>query len=1189
MSLFNTLEQLDSFNRLSENIKIKNSHSHVSNIVNSQKSQVIKAIDIKEDKNILIVVSDEKRAKELSEDLNFFYENNLEVLTYPKKDVLFYSSDVHSMDITVDRFKIIKKIINNEKFVLICTNESLFDKITPRHIFEPSIFTIETAMILEREELIKKLLHLGYKQSDNAESVGQFSVRGGIIDIFSVSAKNAVRIEYWDNEVDSIRVLDTFAQKSIEKIESIEIFPAREILLDLETIDNASSKIEKEYQKAYDNFVKKGLKEESDQLFNTFSTVCEDIKSDNITNGIEKFISYFYNDANTILDYIDTDNTLVYIDEPVRIKSHYENEMTLLLDSMKSKIMRGMMLPSMTQSFATYQDIISKVSKFTTVSFSTIYSNFNDLAYSEKLDFNSIVTPSYKNRVDLLINDVKDYYKNNYTVIVLTGNRTYSDKLREELSHDNIPLTYTENINEPFEKKMVYALRGSLNGGFIYKDLNLVVLSDKDLFGVSIKKKKTKHQKNGQILSNFSDLKVGDYVVHENHGIGIFNGIEKITTDKAEKEYLKIIYADEGKLFVPITHLDRVQKYIGGNEAKLKLSSLSSKEWSKAKTKTKRAVELIAKDLVELYAKRENTMGFRYTEDSTWQNDFEDTFQYMETDDQMNAIEDVKRDMESKKIMDRLICGDVGYGKTEVAIRAAFKAVDNGKQVAYLCPTTILANQHYNNFCQRMKDFPVQIELLSRFRTKKDIDNSIDSLERGQSDIVIGTHRMLSNDVKFKDLGLVIIDEEQRFGVKHKEKLKKMKDNVDVLTLSATPIPRTLHMSLTNIRDISILEEPPVERKPIQTFVMEYNDEFVKDAINREIRRNGQVFFVHNRVNNIELIASKITELVPEATVTFAHGQMTPNQLEDIMKDFIEGEIDVLVCTTIIETGLDISNANTIIINDANNMGLSQLYQLRGRVGRSQRSSFAYLMYKKDKMLSEIAEKRLQTIKEFTEFGSGFKISMRDLEIRGAGTVLGEEQSGHMDLVGYDLYCKLLDEAIRHLKGQKVKDDFETKIELNASALIGHNYISSEAHRLDIYKKISWFTADSDYDDMIDELVDRFGEPPIETINLLKIAILKMVANNSYITRISDKLIPSKKGKRDLYNNPQDVQITFTFKPDAKIDPIKLNEMVKENTDLKFTIGKEPTITTVLEDSKKDLDFDKLISIAKSINNCCFE
>lgn len=1185
MNIFNMLENLDSFERLIKGIN-NNEHTHISNIVGSQKSHLIRAINLNNNKNSFIISGDEKSAKEMKEDLEFFYTHEYDILNYPKKDILFYSSDVHSLDITVERFKIINKLLKNEPFVIISSVEALLDKITPKRVFEPSIFKVSVGMTIERSELISKLVKLGYERVDSVDSVGQFSVRGGIIDLFSISTQNAVRLEYFDNEIDSIRILDSFSQKSIDKVDSIEIFPAREVLFDEKTIEDATDKIQKEYDKTYNSFIKKGLREEAENLSYAFSSVSSDIKNGLVSNGIEKFISYFYDDTTILLDYVDKNNTIIYLDEPVRIKSHFEREFELFSDSMKSKILRGMMLPNMMNSVVNYHDFIKKVSNFTTVSFSAIYSNFKDITFTENLDFNCSITPKYKNRIDLLIEDIKDFIKKDFTVVVLTGNKTSSEKLRYELLKEDISLNYNENINSPLEKSIVCAFRGSLNTGFIYKDLNLVVLSDKELFGISDKKKKRRKKSKGEILSSFSDLKIGDYVVHENHGIGIYNGIEKITSDGVEKEYLKLVYAKDGLLFVPITQLERVQKYIGGNEAKLKINSLSGKEWTNSKNKTKRAVELIAKELVELYAKRENSKGFQFSKDTSWQAEFEETFPYQETDDQMSAINDVKYDMETDKVMDRLICGDVGYGKTEIAMRAAFKAVNDGKQVAYLVPTTILANQHYNSFCQRMKDFPINIELLSRFRTKKQIDESISRLNSGYSDIAIGTHRLLSKDVTFKDLGLVIIDEEQRFGVTHKEKLKTLKENVDVLTLSATPIPRTLHMSLTGIRSISLLEEPPLERKPIQTFVMEYNDEFVKDAINRELQRNGQVFFLHNRVTNIESVANKVAELVPDASVAFAHGQMTPNQLEDIMSHFLEGEIDVLVSTTIIETGLDVRNANTIIINNADQMGLSQLYQLRGRVGRSERSAYCYLMYKKDKVLKEVSEKRLQTIKEFTEFGSGFKISMRDLEIRGAGSVLGEEQHGHMDLVGYDLYCKLLDIAIKTLKGDAVEEDFETKIELNISALIGDSYIKSEMQRLEIYKKISTFSKESDYDDIIDELIDRFGEPPIETINLLKIAHLKMIAHNSFITKISEKRKKSLASKNHLYDNLFDIDIIFTFKSDAEIDPIKLNELVKQNPNFKFTVAKEPFLTFSLGDNSNGLDIDKIIESAKEINGC---
>lgn len=1187
MNIFSALNALDSFQKIILGVK-NGGHTHVSNVIDSQKSHLVRAINLSTHKNSIVIVSDEKRAKEITEDLEFFYQNEISILNYPKKDILFYSSDVHSLDITADRFQIINKIVKNEPFVIVLTVDSLFDKITPKNVFLSSIFTIKVLDILPPDELIKKLISLGYKRVEAVSSKGQFSVRGGIIDIFLVSYNNAVRLEYFDDEIDSIRLLDSLSKTSIEKIDSIEVLPAREILFDEIIFSNAIKSIKDEYDKNLSTFNKKGLKEEAENLENSFSSFFFDVENGTVSNGIERFISYFYKDSTILLDYVDKENTVLYLDEPVRIKGYFEREMELFTDSMKSKIMRGILLPNMINSTITYQDLMKKVSKHNTVSFATIYSAFSDIKSAERVELNTSVTPIYKNRIDLLIDDIKDFKKDGYKIVVLTGNRTQSDKLKLELLKEEIALSYEEDIYFEIEDEIVYSYRGSLNSGFIYKDLSLVVLSDKELFGISKKVKKKKKYKNGESISSFSDLKVGDYVVHENHGIGIYNGIEKISSEGVQKEYLKLVYAKDGLLYVPVTQLERVQKYVGQSQ-NLKVNSLSGKEWINSKNKTKRAVEQIAKELVELYAKREHSKGYQYMPDTTWQKEFEETFPYQETDDQLNAISDVKADMESTNVMDRLICGDVGYGKTEIAIRAAFKAVNDSKQVAYLVPTTILANQHYLSFVERMKDFPVNIELLSRFRTKKQIDESISRLRSGASDIVIGTHRLLSKDVEFKDLGLVIIDEEQRFGVTHKEKLKTLKQNVDVLTLSATPIPRTLHMSLSGIRKISLLEEPPLERKPIATYVMEYNDEFVKDAINRELARNGQVFFLHNRVTNIDYFKHKIEELVPSAVVAVAHGQMTPHQLEDIMKDFLEGEIDVLVSTTIIETGLDIRNANTIIINNADQMGLSQLYQLRGRVGRAKRQAYCYLMYKKDKVLKEISEKRLETIKEFTEFGSGFKISMRDLEIRGAGSVLGEEQHGHMDLVGYDLYVKLLNIAIKSLKGEFVEEDFETKIELNISAYIGDEYIPSEMERLEVYKKISVFDKDEDYEKILDELIDRFSEPPIETVNLIKIAQLKMISHNSYITKISQKLVKNNKVKNNLYHNQSLVNVIFTFKPDAKIDIIKLTQLVDKYKSLDFTIQSEPYLTYSTNKSEKDMDLDKITDVARLINKCVLE
>nr|WP_330407558.1 transcription-repair coupling factor [Blautia argi] len=684
------------------------------------------------------------------------------------------------------------------------------------------------------------------------------------------------------------------------------------------------------------------------------------------------------------------------------------------------------------------------------------------------------------------------------------------------------------------------------------------------------RKRRKKAEYSGKKIQNFSELSIGDYVVHENHGLGIYKGIEKITVDRVTKDYIKIDYAGDTTLYILPNQLDVLQKYAGADAKVPKLNRLGGQEWKKTKTKVRGAVKNIAKDLVKLYAARQAQSGFQYEPDTVWQKEFEEMFPYEETEDQLLAIEAAKKDMESPKIMDRLICGDVGYGKTEVAIRIAFKAVQEGKQVVYLVPTTILAQQHYNTFVQRMKDFPVRVDLLCRFKTPAQQKKTIADLQKGLVDILIGTHRVLSDDIKFKDLGLLIIDEEQRFGVTHKEKIKKMKENVDVLTLTATPIPRTLHMSLIGIRDMSVLEEAPMDRMPIQTFVMEYNEEMVREAISREMARGGQVYYVYNRVNDIDEITNRVAKLVPEANVAFAHGQMHEHQLEKIMYGFINGEIDVLVSTTIIETGLDISNANTMIIHDADQMGLSQLYQLRGRVGRSNKTAYAFLMYRKNKMLKEVAEKRLHAIREFTDLGSGFKIAMRDLEIRGAGNLLGAEQHGHMQAVGYDLYCKMLEEAVREEKGLKKQESFETAIDLEVNAYIPPSYIPNEYQKLDIYKRIAGIESQEEYEDMLEELLDRFGEPPKTVQNLLTIANLKALAHKAYI--------------QEIKQNGKEVKISMFER--AKVNPAGFPAILdKYKNNLKMKLEETPYFLVSLKGRRPKEILDVLELLGKILQD----
>ena len=817
------------------------------------------------------------------------------------------------------------------------------------------------------------------------------------------------------------------------------------------------------------------------------------------------------------------------------------------------------------------REIYARLDKNRLLALSTMEYKGFPVKFQNRYAVNARNVSSYNNSFPELVKDLNHYKKNGYRVLLVSASSTRAKRLATDLMDEGLNAFYSDNSQRELQPGEIMTFYGNVLKGFEYPMLKFVVISESDIFGKQNRKKKKKKVYEGQKIRDFSDLKIGDYVVHENHGLGIYKGIEKVEVDKVVKDYIKIEYRDGGNLYILATGLDVIQKYASADAAKRpKLNKLGTQEWTKTKSKVKSAVNEVAKDLVELYAVRQEKQGFAFGHDTVWQQEFEEMFPFEETQDQLLAIEATKADMESSRIMDRLICGDVGYGKTEIAIRAAFKAVQDGKQVAFLVPTTILAQQHYNTFVQRMKDFPVRIDMLSRFRTAGEQKKTLEDLKKGLVDIVIGTHRLLSADVKYKDLGLLIIDEEQRFGVRHKEKIKQVKDTVDVLTLTATPIPRTLHMSLVGIRDMSVLEEAPNERQPIQTYVMEYNEEMVREAIVRELSRQGQVYYVYNRINNIAEITDRIQALVPEATVAYAHGQMKEHELEKIMYGFINGEIDVLVSTTIIETGLDISNVNTMIIHDSDNMGLSQLYQLRGRVGRSNRTSYAFLMYKRDKMLKEVAEKRLQAIKEFTDLGSGFKIAMRDLEIRGAGNLLGERQHGHMEAVGYDLYCKMLNEAVKTLKGtKKLAEDFNTYVDMDVDAFIPPSYIVNEAQKLDIYKRIASLENEAECEDMKAELLDRFGNVPKSVDNLIRISLIRVQAHERYVTEI--------KGKIGC--------ITFYMEPYAPVHVEKLPQLLdKYKNTLQFSAKGTPNF--VLKYKKYGLvekEADLMISLTQRI------
>lgn len=1125
-AMIEPLLELEAYKQLKNDILKCKTPLLASGVLESQKCHMIYALQEHLNRPSIIITNNDLRLKEIYEDMQYFTKNN--AMIYPAKDIIFYTADVHSIDIVKQRIAVIDAIISGKAPTIILSIEALFDRLVKKETFLNFILTLNVADIIDMNKLIGKLVHMGYEHTELVEGAGQFAIRGGILDIFGITDENATRIEFWDNEIDSIRIIDVFSQRSIEKINSIRIIPTKELVYEDEQADLALKKIESEYLKTLEKFKNAGMKQEQERLKDIIGEIIEKLNEQYGFKGEERYIKYFYDDTVALFDYLPSD-TMIFWDEPTRIMSKAQSVMKEYEESIKNHIEKGYMLPKQAEMIFNYNDIIHISQSYTQIALMTITQSIKDFIIKDVINFEVRSASTFEQRLDLLKDDLKCWKQKSYKVLILSGTKVKGEMLQREFFDAGIDTVFIQKLERPVERGEVVITTGSIQKGFEYQHINFVVVSDKELFGGEKKKRSSKKKKKGSKIESFTDLKIGDYVVHDNYGIGLYRGIEKMVVDGINKDYLKITYADGGNLYVPINQMDIIQKYIGAESKAPKLNKLGGQEWNKAKTKVKSAVQNLAKELVALYSKRQASKGFSYSCDTQWQREFEDMFPYEETDDQLVAIEDVKRDMESNRVMDRLICGDVGYGKTEIAIRAAFKAVQDGKQVAYLIPTTILAQQHYNTFAQRMKDFPIKIGLLSRFKTPKQQKETISGLSWGNVDILIGTHRILSKDIVFKDLGLVIVDEEQRFGVTHKEKLKKLKENVDVITLTATPIPRTLHMSLTGIRDMSVLEEPPEERQPVQTYVMRYDTEFIRDAILREVGRGGQVFYLHNRVRNITEVAGKLQTLIPEANIAFAHGQMSERELESIMFEYINGEIDVLVCTTIIETGLDISNANTIIIEDADRMGLSQLYQLRGRVGRSNRIAYAYLMYQKDKVLQEVAEKRLQAIKEFTEFGSGFKIAMRDLEIRGAGNLLGSEQHGHMETVGYDMYCKILDMTVKELSGIEIKEEFETSIDLNVNAYIPAKYIGNEEQKLEIYKKISIIKTEQDYFEVQEEIEDRYGDIVNSVQNLLDIALTKAEAHEMEIISIVQKV-----------NN-----VIITYKNDAKPNPDTIQKAIK--------------------------------------------
>ncbi|RGD95538.1 transcription-repair coupling factor [Clostridium sp. AM25-23AC] len=1155
----------------------------ISGVTDSQKVHVMHELS-KDNPWRLVVTYDDTRAKEIFDDFSYFEPNTW---LYPARDLLFYSSDIHGNLLTRQRMQVFKHLLEDEGGVVVTTVDGLMDHLLPLSMIKESCLNIMVGQTLDMEEIKHLLTGMGYERMGQVDGMGQFSVRGGILDVFPLTEEVPVRIELWGDEVDSIRSFDAESQRSIQQMDEVTIYPAAELILTKEHIEEGILCLEADEKKQEKAFRDQKKPEEAQRIRRAVGELVESLKEGFDVQTLDAYIRYFCKDTVSFLDYmkeVGAKVTLVssatetgkqaaglalILDEPQRMKEKAETVETEFRESMSHRLEQGYILPGQADLLFASKTVLAECHTPHSIFMTGLDQRLPGMTVKAKYSLTGKNLNSYQNSFEILIKDLTKWKKDGYRVVLLSASRTRASRLAGDLREYDLRAFCPEDAGRPVAPGEILVTYGKLHKGFEYPLIKFVVITEGDMFGVEKRKKKRKkYNYEGKKISSFSELSVGDYVVHESHGLGIYKGIEKIEQDHVIKDYIKVEYGDGGNLYLPATRLEGIQKYAGADAKVPKLNKLGGTEWTKTKTKVRTAVREIAKELVELYAARQDAEGFQYGPDTVWQKEFEEMFPYDETDDQLTAIDDTKRDMESKKIMDRLICGDVGYGKTEIALRAAFKAVQEEKQVVYLVPTTILAQQIYNTFVQRMKDFPVRVDMMSRFRTPGEMKKTVEGLKKGYVDIIIGTHRVLSKDVQFKNLGLLIVDEEQRFGVTHKEKIKQMKQNVDVLTLTATPIPRTLHMSLIGIRDMSVLEEPPVDRVPIQTYVMEYNDEMIREAIHRELGRGGQVYYVYNRVNNIDEVANHVASLVPDANVAFAHGQMNEHQLEKIMLDFINGDIDVLVSTTIIETGLDIPNANTMIIQDADRLGLSQLYQIRGRIGRSNRTSYAFLMYKRDKMLKEDAEKRLQAIREFTELGSGIKIAMRDLEIRGAGNILGAEQHGHMEAVGYDLYCKMLNEAVIALKGgQEEEETFETVVDCDIDAFIPDGYIKNEYLKLDVYKRISAIETDDEYMDMQDELIDRFGDIPKSVDNLLRVAELKAMAHRAYVTEV------------DI--NTQEIRIELY--PKAKLDVTGIPALIAEyKTALRFAQGEKPVLF-YQDKGKKHKDCEPMMEKAKEL------
>ena len=1073
---------------------------------------------------VLVITADEAQASRLALDMKTL---GCRALLYPARDFVFRSTESQSREYEHRRLGVLDKMLRGEAQAVVCSAEAASQLTLPPEELKNRTLELKVGDEMPLESIVKALLRAGYSRSAQVDGAGQYAVRGGVLDFFTPGEEYPCRLELWGDEIDSMAYFDIETQRRTDNIEKIKITPSNEILPpDTEEFIELLERFRSEIRG-------KGAVKARE---------CVDKDIDRIRGGLrlqstDKYMPLLY-DVASIFDY--AKGYILCVSESFSVKERFNAAIGLMREAMKAMFEEGELCPGLDRFSLQQSDLLRAYEQMGAVYMDNLPRGGFDTPVKELIGVNARQITAWNGSFSVLKDDLDALSdRGNRACVIFAGTRKAADALRGDLIDDGYSALYMDELPGELVPGTLTVVPGCLSAGFEYPLAKITVFTHSGRAAVAQKKRSVR--KNANAFHSLDELHRGDYVVHVAHGIGVFEGINKLEASGTIKDYIKIRYDKGDILYVPVTQLDQVSKYIGpsGDDKPVRLNKLGGKDWQKTRSRVRSAVKDMAKELTELYSRRLKIEGHAFSPDTDMQNDFERRFEFDETSDQLRCIDEMKGDMEKSCPMDRLLCGDVGFGKTEVALRGAFKCVADGKQCAILVPTTILAYQHYQTVLKRIEGFPVEARMLSRFCSKKEIEDTLNGLRRGSVDIVVGTHRLISKDVKFRDLGLIIIDEEQRFGVAHKEKLKALKENVDVLTLSATPIPRTLHMSLAGIRDMSVLEEPPVDRVPIQTFVTEHNDEMIREAITRELARNGQVYYVYNRVRSIDEAAAHIQELVPDANVAYAHGQMAKRELEKIMCDFVNGEIDVLVSTTIIETGMDISNCNTMIIEDADRFGLSQLYQLRGRVGRSSRTAYAFLLYRRDKVLTEVAEKRLSVIREFADFGSGFKIAMKDLEIRGAGNVLGNSQHGHMAAVGYDLYCKMLNQAVNNLKGIKNEYEFETTIDVDVDAYIPATYIKSEYQKLDIYKRIAALENMDELSDMKDELSDRYGSVPSCADNLLMIALIKSKAHKLGMIEIKGGVAHQESGTAVW-------RTVMTVYPKAELDPDAIKKLLDE-------------------------------------------